>query len=248
MPRLRLVTIGPSHYCEKARWALDRAGIGYVEEAHVPIVHWLFTLPRTRTRTVPLLLTPHGHLTDSTDILRFVDRGLDEAVRLYPHEPALSREVEALEDELDEHLGAATRRLVYCHLVHEPALFVEVMSEGLTAPERALLTAAQPALRRALARAFRVSPRAAERTAAGLDARMARYAERLADGRTFLTGERFTAADLTMVSLLGPVMLYGRPLDGLPVRVAELVARYRATELGRWASRVRDEQRHARVA
>ena len=35
----RLITIPISHYCEKARWALDRAGIGYREERHVQIVH-----------------------------------------------------------------------------------------------------------------------------------------------------------------------------------------------------------------
>ena len=29
------ITIPISHYCEKARWALDRAGVAYVEERHV---------------------------------------------------------------------------------------------------------------------------------------------------------------------------------------------------------------------
>ena len=28
----RLVTIPISHFCEKARWALDRAGVDYVEQ------------------------------------------------------------------------------------------------------------------------------------------------------------------------------------------------------------------------
>ncbi len=247
MPKLRLVTIGPSHYCEKARWALDRAGIGYVEEAHVPMVHWLFTLPRTRTRTVPLLLTPHGALTDSTDILRFVDRGLAEPARLYPGDDALASEVAALEDELDELVGTTARRLVYCHLVHEPALFVEVMSQGLGRAERALLRGAHPIMRRALARAFNVSPRAAARMRGRLDELLAKQAARLADGRQYLFGERFTAADLTLVSLLQPVMLYGRELEGLPASIAELVSHFRATEVGAWARRVRDEQRTRRA-
>ena len=34
MTPLRLVTIPISHYCEKARWALERAGIAYREERH----------------------------------------------------------------------------------------------------------------------------------------------------------------------------------------------------------------------
>ena len=36
---LRLITIPISHYCEKARWALDRAGIEYREERHIQGVH-----------------------------------------------------------------------------------------------------------------------------------------------------------------------------------------------------------------
>ena len=35
----RLITIPISHYCEKARWALDRAGLAYREERHVQGVH-----------------------------------------------------------------------------------------------------------------------------------------------------------------------------------------------------------------
>jgi len=37
----RLVTIPISHYCEKARWALERAGVPYREERHVQGVHIL---------------------------------------------------------------------------------------------------------------------------------------------------------------------------------------------------------------
>ena len=34
-PLLRLITIPISHYCEKARWALDRAALAFREERHV---------------------------------------------------------------------------------------------------------------------------------------------------------------------------------------------------------------------
>jgi hypothetical protein len=34
-----LVTIPISHFCEKARWALARAGLQYTEQRHVQIVH-----------------------------------------------------------------------------------------------------------------------------------------------------------------------------------------------------------------
>ena len=38
-PRARLITIPFSHYCEKARWALDYCGVPYTEDAHLPGLH-----------------------------------------------------------------------------------------------------------------------------------------------------------------------------------------------------------------
>ena len=50
----RLMTIGPSHYCEKARWALDYLGIDYVEEKHPPMIHWGWSLPSGGGRPMPI--------------------------------------------------------------------------------------------------------------------------------------------------------------------------------------------------
>ena len=57
MSQHRLITIAISHYCEKARWALDRAGITYVESAHVPLAHLVFTKAAGGSST-PILVTP----------------------------------------------------------------------------------------------------------------------------------------------------------------------------------------------
>jgi glutathione S-transferase len=65
----RLICIPFSHYCEKARWALDRRGIAFVEEGHLPILHTRATRP-AGGRSTPLLVVDGGPtLTDSTDIL-----------------------------------------------------------------------------------------------------------------------------------------------------------------------------------
>ena len=37
----RLITIGVSHYCEKARWALERFNLPFTEERHAPLTHML---------------------------------------------------------------------------------------------------------------------------------------------------------------------------------------------------------------
>ena len=60
-----LITIPLSHYCEKARWALDRAALPYREEPHIPLIHRLAT-KRNDGGTVPVLAHGIHRLTDST--------------------------------------------------------------------------------------------------------------------------------------------------------------------------------------
>jgi glutathione S-transferase len=54
MPNLRLLTIPISHYCEKARWALDRLGLPYVEERHLQVFHYLRSYPLSGGPNVPV--------------------------------------------------------------------------------------------------------------------------------------------------------------------------------------------------
>ena len=70
---LRLVTIPISHYCEKARWALERAGIPYREERHVQGIHRIASRRAGGAGTVPVLVTPDGPLGESDEILAWID-------------------------------------------------------------------------------------------------------------------------------------------------------------------------------
>lgn len=67
---MRLLTIPISHYGEKARWALECAGIDYVEEAHLQLIHRLYALRAGGGRTVPVLVTGDGAIGESSGIIR----------------------------------------------------------------------------------------------------------------------------------------------------------------------------------
>ena len=84
---LRLVTIPISHYCEKARWALERAGIPYREERHVQGIHRVAARRAGGGATVPVLVTPDGVLGESEAILAWVDERTPPEHRLFPAEP-----------------------------------------------------------------------------------------------------------------------------------------------------------------
>lgn len=256
MPTLTLVTIAPSPYCEKARWALDRAGVPYEEHAHLPLVHYAFVLPRTRgaSRTVPVLATPEGRLDNSRAIVAYADRRLPAAQRLFPEDAASRAEVEALARTFDEELGPAVRRYAYCHLVERPELLDGTFTPNLSRVERALLPPLRPALVSALRRAFRPSPRAMDRLEAKLRAIFADVGTRLEGGaRPYLVGSRFTAADLGFAAMSGAVLLpeaYGSPfppLERVPARFRALVEELRDTPAGRYAQATLARHRRERV-
>lgn len=74
-PALRLLSIPPSNYVEKARWALDAVGAPYEEVGSIPLVHYRLTALRRVGRSVPVLEFPGSDtapLTDSSAILEWL--------------------------------------------------------------------------------------------------------------------------------------------------------------------------------
>ncbi len=248
--RPRLVSIGLSHYVDKARWALERAGVAYDEEPHAPLFHRRATRRAGGGRTVPILLTAEGALTDSTDILRWADA---RGAALWPADPDARARVDQLEDDFDRRLGPAARRLMYCHLV-DSSLLHRMVTVGAPPAERRLIRLMMPLLRLALKKGYGLHPRGAAKARERIDQVFADVAALLADGRSFLTGDSFTAADLTFAALAAPLLLppeYGVPLPAaaeLPTGARALVEELRATPAGAFALRLYAQQRRTPAA
>ncbi len=211
----RLITIPISHYCEKARWALDRAEIGYVERPHLQMLHIAAAKRAGGGRTVPVFVCADGIFADSTEILEYVDRTANGTQALYPADPELAREVRALEHDFDEDLGPHGRRWMYHNLFGEKGLVRDYGAAGVPGWERRMLPViwrvATPMIRRHLEIDAETAALSLERVNTTFDA----TDERLADGRRYLVGERFSAADLTFAALSASVLApegYGVPL------------------------------------
>jgi glutathione S-transferase len=250
MPKPRLITIGVSHYCEKARWALDRAHVEYVEQAHAPILHYGATLLLYRQRTTPLLVTPHGTIRDSTDILRHADRFVPEHERLFPAEEPASREVVELEELFDRKLGPATRRLAYFHIIDDPVLMRRLADETRISPaESALFRWGRVPLTAFLRRGLGIHAEGARRSEERVHEVFDLVEARLAKGGKYLVGDRFTAADLTFAALAAPILApseYGWPLPRVeegPPGLGRLIDRYRSRPAGTFALRLYREER-----
>jgi glutathione S-transferase len=248
----RLVTIPISHFCEKARWALDRAGVSYVEEPHLQLVHVAAARRAGGGRTVPVFVAGDGEVVaDSTDILRWTDRRLVAEHRLYP-EGELGAQAATLENELDEGLGPDGRLWMY----HETLPVVNRLrpwaEAGLPGWEKLAFRGSGPMVSIAISRYLGVNDASAAAARDSVDRVFDDIAERLGDGRPFLLGERFTAADLTFAALSAPMLLpsrYGSPLpppEAMPAGAADHIRRLRSHPAGVFADRLYREERWAR--
>jgi glutathione S-transferase len=240
-PLATFVTIPLSHYCEKARWALDRVSLLYREEPHVPLLS-RFVARRASGGTVPVLLDGDLRLTESSAILRHADSRQPGA--LYPPEPDLLAEVAALERRFDEDLGTHARRWAYTHLLPHRALLRDLWSRGVPKGEVRWLPLIVPVARKLLRRAYKITPAGAVRSNERIREIFAAVAGRLEDGRRFLVGDRFTAADLTFAALAAPLLFAPEcravmpTLEQVPVAMRIEVMAWRATEAGQFALRL----------
>jgi glutathione S-transferase len=244
-----LITIPISHYCEKARWALDRAGIEYQEQAHLQVLHWFPVRRAGGKKTAPVLVWGDRVFTDSADIVEEASAVAPPGRGLFPDDPAAAAEVRALQGDFDERLGPEGRRWMYNALRGEREIAVAYGCAGVPAWQRRGLPLAYPVATRIIDRYLDVTPATAAQSEVEVRTTFDEVATRLSDGRPYLCGERFSAADLTFAALAAAVLMppeYGVPLpqpDVLPAAMAATVRELRAHPAGAHALKMFREER-----
>jgi glutathione S-transferase len=249
----RLLTIPISHFCEKGRWALERAGLEYDEERHVQGVHRVVSRRAGGAGTLPVLIADEGVFSESEDILRYADAALEPEERLFPEEQPLRGEVIALCRRFDAGLGPDARRLMYAHMLTRRNELLAVNNQGVPAWEDRFLRVGWPLVKRYAARELGIGPTTIRDDDPRVRRELDEVAELLADGRPYLCGERFTAADLTFAALAAAAIIppgYGTPLPQpgeLSGPVDAVVRSFREHPAGAYALELFRTHRHARA-
>ena len=229
----RLYVLAPSHFCERARWALDQAGVAYVEERWALGPHALHARRLTAPRTcLPILDIGTRVIQDSSAILDWC---------------ALPGCLPELERRFAERIGPLVRRYLYAALLNEPASNVlDILLDGVPAVEAGLARITWPVVRQAMIAGMGAQAEQRPGLAREIAGALAWFGNHVA-GRPYIVGDEFGRADLTAASLLAPLARpKERPLyqmARLPEDAEAALAAWRETEALRWVLRVYADHR-----
>jgi glutathione S-transferase len=240
---LRLISIGPSHYCEKARWALERAFLKFTEDKHAPGAHIPVTKGLPGGTSCPKVVIGTGPqqkvLGSSHEILEFADKHIEnEDERLYSSDPEKLQLEQSWETKFDDKLGPHVRRYAYSYLLFNKSSY-ELLAQGASSTERTVVWFLMPVLRRMLYRGLGCNkPGSRERSLEAIETVFKEVEDTLADGRPYICGSRFTAADLALAALGGPLVAppqlptYVPKVDDCPAEMATVMKRLQGTPAG----------------
>jgi len=255
-----LTGIAFSHYVEKARWVLQRFAVPYRDRRVLPFFHFaavyrvhggkLGRADRASSRfSTPVLRTDDGRiLCDSGDIVRYVsDRFAPRDHDLY-----FVPEAAELERYFHDAVGPHTRRVAYATLFEQPELMRQIAQRNVDSLQASVFTAAYPMAKKGLTRFLKIDRgsvlSSVDQTRREFDA----VSVRLRDGRPFLLGDRFSAADLAFACLASPAVLPPQysawlpPLDAFSEAARARTLTFRDTPAGAFILRLFCEER-ARV-
>ena len=219
-----LLTLAPSHYCERARWALDLRAIGYDEERLAPGAHVLRVKRLGASATsLPLLLLGDGSLCQGSD--RILDW-----TGLAGGDPEIERR-------LEQATAPLIRQCLYAGLLADRQSGIrDVLLRGTSKRQATIGRLAWPLLRRIMASGMNARPHLLSDLLAQVDRELDWFDQVLAERGDYLVGREFGRADLTAASLFAPIALpQVEPVKSLSAEIRW--PRSLAPSVARWSDR-----------
>jgi glutathione S-transferase len=228
--RPRLITFGASHFCEKARWALDWHGIAYEEVSWPPGVHRILARRcSAKGASLPIVLDGETVIQGSGAIIDWADQQAQDHARGLTLADSLE-----IERRADSIIGVHVRRLAYAEtLPRFPHLAKPALFRNASSLHRLIGNLMWPVSRRVMMRMYDITPEAVSESRTKLEAELDWLDRKLVDGRLYLAGDRFSRADLTVASLLA---LFARPQE-MPIYHEMSVPDALAADVERWRGR-----------
>ena len=248
LPTLHIFSL--SHYCEKARWALDRFGIEHRVKVLMPGLHSKVAAKRGAAgNSLPFLTTGEVAAAGAIGSGAIIDWGeahrASGAASLAGSDAAAVR---AIEDRLDAVLGVHARRFYYSTaLFDDPAAVRPIFMAGLPWAQKLALRLAWGRIVPLMIKGMDIGPAQGEQSRAKVARELDWLDGLLSEGRRYLVGDSFSRADITAASLMAalvappqhPAYAGLHVPDGLKPTLAE----WRERPASRWVARMYAQER-----
>ncbi|NQZ58043.1 MAG: glutathione S-transferase family protein [Lentisphaeraceae bacterium] len=202
---MKLLEFPHSHYCEKARWALDFKGLDFQTVPLLPGFHIITVRKYAPATSVPVLLLDNKSVQGSSEILNFLDENYPQSP-LMPKDAQQQRQCLEIEHSMDEKLGENLRRILYHRLLAYPDFIRYCFTQPMPTYKKAIVALLYPVLRRKMHKQFVVSEERVEQARSDFDDTMNELADLLGQ-RAYLIGDTFTRADLSVASMLSLLVM-----------------------------------------
>lgn len=194
-----------SHFCEKARWALDALGVDYdlrhvAPGEHIEIAKKLGA-PRS---SVPYLSLDGRVIQGSADIISWAESVSSTESSLTPDLEAC----EQIEKRIDDIAGVHVRRFYYSEaLVEHPSMVRPIFTRDLPLTKKLMISLAWGKICKIMIARMDLGLQQGEESKNIVDGELNWVDELLADGRSYLVGDSFSRADIAVASILAPLAL-----------------------------------------
>ncbi|MEM1010325.1 MAG: glutathione S-transferase family protein, partial [Myxococcota bacterium] len=204
--------------------------------------------------STPILRDDHGKMfQDSQRILMYLsERFSNPRDTLYSTDEAAQ-----LEREFHDQLGPYTRRLAYIYLLQDRKTCLTLAKNNVSSSQTRLLTLIFPLWKRALKKALKAFPQRKDQAIEKIEQALTKVAQKLGDGRPYLLGEQFSAADLSFACMIAPALSISKE-DGYGATMPQLgsffqeyleyTQRWRESTAGQFALRMFQQEKQPRTS
>lgn len=232
-----------SHFCEKARWALDYKNVPYKTKNLLPGPHVKQVMSFAKRSEVPVLRNGNDIVQHSNKIIDYLDEIFPEN-NLTPVDE--EKRINALKWEafVDKEVGPNIRTYFYHTLLEHPDLLIPLFTYKGPWYGKILMKFFFPTLRIKMKKMMRINDETAQQARINLKLAIDKINQHLSQHK-YLAGNEFSRADLAAASLLAPLVQpkkYALPWPSpLPEELESTINEWHA-ELG-WVSDMYDKYR-----
>ena len=202
---IKLYQFPISHFCEKARWALDYKGLDYEVKNLLPGLHSRTTMKLAKHSSVPILVDGEQAIQGAAEIISYLDDRCPDKP-LTPKDDKTRQQALEWERYLDKEIGIHLRRCAYHILLDHPSVVIGFFTQDGPWYGKLVLKSIFPKLRRAMKERMKINDETAKLSKQYLANATDRLQQHLETNK-FIVDNRFTRADLTAAALLAPIRM-----------------------------------------